>query len=187
MRLIFALPILLLGCNAEKETDSAITEEPFAPTEGTWKFEGLSYGEDGCNFASNPLFSVETLEARDYTLTNVSETEVRFVDDNEYTFECTRAGQQVTCPNTLVIDITTYNDADGNAVVDEQGNPVDPDATNTINTEFVSTYSTSAVGTLSASLTGSCEGADCEVVYQSFGVTDNPCYSSLSGQTLLQN
>ena len=183
--ILTTLPVFLIACSGDKESDSAIIEETFTPTEGIWKFEDLSYDEDNCNFANTPLFSVSAFESLEYTLTNISDTEVQFVDTNDYTFDCTRDAEVVSCPSTIVNDVTTYNDADNNPVLDEQGNPVDPDATNTITTEFVTTFSAD-VGTLSATLSGSCEGADCDAVYESYGATANPCSSSLSGVIRLQ-
>ena len=185
------LAIALLACSAEKETDTASdtevdTEHAITPTLGDWKFSELEYTDDGCNFDQTEIYSIAAFETNVYTLTEVSDTQAYYVDSNGLDFNCVRDGSVITCPGTFSYAIETYNDENGNPVVDEEGNPVAPDATNTITTEFVTTMSSAELGTLNASLSASCEGEDCQSVYENAGVAENPCYSTLSGITSLQ-
>ena len=177
---------MLLGCS-EKQTDTAAEDVgTIEPTLGDWKFSALAYSQDACFFDLSELYSVAAFESNVYTLTEVSETQAKYVDLYGITFDCAREGNVVTCPSTFTFAFETYNDENGDPVVDEEGNPVAPDATNTITTEFVTTFSAPDQGTLSATLTASCEGQDCEGIYSQAGVTENPCTSLLSGSTSLQ-
>lgn len=189
------LPIVLLACTPDKGLDTASnndsdtateTAESIVPTLGDWKFSELEYSQDACNFNLSELYSVAAFESNVYTLTEVTDTQVQYVDLFDITFDCDRDGSVITCPSTFTFAFETYNDEEGNPVVDEDGNLVAPDATNTINTEFVTTFSSAELGSLSATLTASCEGEDCQKIYADAGVSDNPCSSSLSGKTSLQ-
>ncbi len=195
MKLVcFTLPIIFLACSPDKQVDTASdtgvddgdTSQDIVPTLGDWKFSELVYSQDACLFNLSELYSVAAFESNVYTLTEVTDTQAQYVDLFDITFSCDRDGNVITCPSTFTFAFDTYNDEDGNLVVDEDGNPVAPDATNTINTEFVTTFSSSELGSLSATLTASCEGEDCQSIYAEAGVSDNPCSSSLSGKTSLQ-
>ena len=188
------LPIILLACSSEKESDTAshtgsdtATEsEVIVPKLGNWKFTELEYTQDACQFNSTDIYSVVAFETNVYTLTEVTDTQLYYVDLYDNNFSCDRDGNVITCPSTFTYAVETYNDEDGNPVVDDDGNPVAPDATNTISTEFVTTLTSEESGTLRASLTASCEGEDCQNIYADAGVLDNPCFSTLSGNTSLQ-
>gem|GEM_PF-5563418 len=177
------LTMLVLGCS-DKTSDSA--EDTLTPTEGEWRFSELAYTDDACNLADTAFYSTASFESNVYTLTNLSDTEVSYVDNYDIVFDCTRNGSVITCPNSFTGAVESYNDQDGNVVVDDNGNPVVPDATNTIETLFISTLTSADAGTLSATITTTCEGEDCALVWESAGVMDNPCSSSLSGNTSLQ-
>ena len=187
----FTVSIVLFGCSSEKQVDSTTDTavepaEIISPTLGDWKFSALEFSEDACNFDLSELYSTTAFEANVYTLTEVTDTQVQYVDLYNITFACDRDGNVITCPSTFTFALETYNDEEGNLVVDEDGNAIPPDATNTITTEFVTTFTAAESGTLRATMTASCEGEDCEGIYADAGVTDNPCSSSLSGITTLQ-
>ena len=185
------LPIALLACSAEKETDTSSdatphTEDAIDPILGDWKFSELVYTEDGCNFDQTEVYSIAAFEANVYTLTEVSDTQAHYVDINGIEFNCVRDGLAITCPSTFSFATESYNDENGDLVVDDQGNPVAPDASNTITTEFITTMSSAELGTVNASLSISCEGEDCQSVFADAGIAENPCSSTLSGITSLQ-
>lgn len=191
----FTLPIFLLSCSPDKELDTAShtgsdtateAEESIIPTLGDWKFSELEYAQDACNFNLTEAYSIAAFESNVYTLAEVSDTQVQFIDLYDVAFNCGRDGNTITCPSTFTVAPETYNDEEGNPVVDEDGNLVAPDATSTIDTDFVMTFSSAELGSLSATLTASCEGEDCQRIYADAGVSDNPCSSSLSGKTSLQ-
>ena len=187
----FTLSIVLFGCSSEKQMDSAADtavdpEEIISPTLGDWKFSALEFSEDACNFDLSELYSTTAFEANVYTLTEVTDTQVQYVDLYNINFACDRDGNVITCPSTFTFAFETYTDEEGSLVVDEDGNPIPPEATNTINTEFVTTLTSAESGTLRATMNASCEGQDCEGIYAAAGVTDNPCSSSLSGISTLQ-
>ena len=183
-----ALPLLLISCTADKQTDTAadITDVAPTPTLGDWTFTNLVYSEDSCNFGSNEVYSVASFEANVYTLLSLTDSVAQYVDANGLEFTCSVDGAVITCPSTFTYNFESFNDENGEPVVDEDGNPVDPDATNTITTNFVTTLSTAESGTLSATLSATCEGEDCEQVFANAGATENPCSSTLSGDTSLQ-
>ena len=182
--LLLPLVALAVACNSDKETDSA--ESAFAPTEGSWSPDDSAYGDDGCNLASNPVFSIAAVDAIVYTLTLTSETTGTLAIAGADPFDCTLADMTMTCSTTLTNDVTTYNDADGNPVVDENGEEVDPDAT--LNSEGVITvtFTDGENGTYVATVTGLCEGADCDAVQQSMGADANPCVSEVSGDFVME-
>ena len=83
--------------------------------------------------------------------------------------------------------MTTYNDENGEPVVDDEGNPVDPDAVASLDFQADVLFADSESATYTAKIEGKCEGADCEVVMSSLGISDNPCTSDLSGSILFQD
>lgn len=184
----FLISIIASGffaCNAEKETDSGVADA-FTPTEGSWSYDGSEYSNDGCNLVSNPLYNPTILDALVFQLSNTSETVLTFTSEAGASFDCTREGKNAVCVNSLETDVTTYNDADGNPVVDEEGNPVDPDAVATLSFEADVTFEDAVRATYTSTIDGTCEGADCEAVLNSLGISDNPCRSDLSGNVLYQ-
>ena len=174
---------LVLSCS-DKTSES--TEDALTPTEGEWRFAELAYTDDACNLADTAIYSTASFESNVYTLTNVSDTEVMYVDNYDIVFDCTRDGTVITCPNAFTGAVESYNDQDGNVVLDDNGNPVVPDATNTFETLFITTLSSADAGTLSATITTTCEGEDCALVWESTGVMADPCTSKLSGNSSLQ-
>lgn len=185
----FTFLLLLVACSSDKQLDTAsevATQEPIEPTIGDWKFSDLEYTQDDCNFNMSELYSVSSFESNVYTLTEVSATQAQYVDQFGTTFDCDRYGNVVSCPSMFTFALETYNDENGEPVVDEEGNPVAPDATNTVNTEFVTTFSSAELGALNATLTASCDGEDCARIYADAGVTENPCTSFMTGITSIQ-
>ena len=178
--MMFFLPLFTTMSCTDKTSDA------LTPTEGEWRFSELAYTDDACNLADTTFYSTASFESNIYTLTNVSDTEVSYVDNYDIAFDCTRDGSVIACPNSFTGPVESYNDQDGNVVVDDNGNPVVPDATNTIETLFITTLTSADAGTLSATITTTCEGEDCALVWESAGVIDNPCTSNLSGNTSLQ-
>ena len=184
---------IILACSADKETDSGVEQETdsgvvesFTPTEGSWSYDGSEYTNDNCNLVSNPLYNPTILDALVFQLSNTSETEVTFTSEAGASFACTRDDKTAVCVNSLETDVETYNDADGNPVVDEDGNPVDPDAVATLTLEADVLFTDSVSATYTAKIDGTCVGADCEAVLNSLGISDNPCSSDLSGSILYQ-
>ena len=187
----FALPLLLIACSGGKPADTgsdtaADNNEDITPALGDWVFTDLAYTVDGCNFNQTDIYSTTAFESNVYTLNSITDTEAQYVDSFGTTFDCSREEAVITCPSTLTFAFETYNDDDGNPVVDADGNPVAPDATNTVTTEFVTTSTSASTATLSATLTASCAGEDCQSIYEDAGVTDNPCGSTLTGNSVLQ-
>ena len=182
------LLLLLISCTADKQTDTAteITDVAPTPTLGDWTFSNLVYSEDSCNFGSTEVYSVASFEANVYTLLSVTDSEAQYVDANGLEFNCTVDGAVITCPSTFTYNVPSYTDENGEIVVDEEGNPVVPDATNAITTDFVTQLTTDESGTLHAVLTATCEGEDCQQVFAGSGATENPCSSTLIGDTRLQ-
>ena len=122
-----------IGCGGEKDEESTDdttsvttdTQEDFAPTEGSWSFDDSEYTNDDCTFSSNPAYTVDVLDALVYTLTNTSDTVVTMTNDVG-TLDCTRDGMELSCETQVQEnELTTYNDADGNPVVDENGEEVE--------------------------------------------------------------
>ena len=94
--------------------------------------------------------------------------------------------QTLECSTTMTNDVDTYNDSDGNPVVDENGETVDPDATITSEGVIAVTFSDAETGTYVATVTGTCEGADCDPVQESLGANGNPCTSEISGDFVME-
>lgn len=174
-----------LACSEEKESDTGVVDS-FAPTEGSWSYDGSEYSNDGCNLVGNPLYNPTVLDALVFQLTNSSDSVLTFTSEAGAGFDCTRDGTTAVCVNSLETDVTTYNDAEGNPVVDDDGNPVDPDAVATLSFEADVIFEDAVSATYSAKIDGTCDGADCEPVLESLGIMDNPCRSDLSGRVLYQ-
>ena len=136
--------------------------------------------------AGLPLFSATAFDALVFTLTNTSETEITLESTTLDPIACPLNGIEMTCNNSLTVDMETYNDAEGNEVVDSQGNPVAPDAATTMEAVFSMAFTDADTTTYSATLTGTCAGADCGVVLEILGITDDPCSSELAGKIELQ-
>ena len=170
----------------EKGTDSGV-EETFTPTEGSWSYDGSEYSDDNCNLVNNPLYNPTILDALVFQLSNTSDTVLTFTSEAGTSFECTRDGTSAVCVNGIETDVTTYNDENGEPVVDDEGNPVDPDAVASLDFQADVLFADSESATYTAQIEGKCEGADCEVVMSSLGISDNPCTSNLSGSILLQD
>ena len=183
---LYLLPLLALAiaCNGEKETDSA--ESAFVPTEGAWSPDGSEYGDDGCNLAGNPVFSTAAVDAVVFTLALTSDTTGTVTLADGDPIDCTLADMTMTCTTTLTNDVASYNDADGNPVVDENGEEVDPDAILTTGAEFVVNFTDSETGTYTSTVNVSCEGADCSGVQTSNGVSEYPCSSTVTGDFELE-
>ena len=182
MKSSITLPVLafLAACGGDKE------EETFTPAEGNWSYDGSEYANDGCNLQSNPIYSTDVLDAIVFSLANTSETVMTLTSDAGANFECTRDGTSATCEDSIVTEVNTYNDSDGNQVVDENGDPVDPDAVATLAYVATITFTDAETASYTASLDGTCEGADCGVVLTSLGIEEAPCSSELSGDILYQ-
>ena len=176
---IVPLMALAIGCSSDKDADSA--ESAFLPTEGNWSPNDSAYREDGCNLASNPVFNVAAVDAIVYTLALTSDTTGTITIADGDPIDCTLSDMTMTCATQLVNDVSTYNDADGNPVVDDNDEPVDPDATITSDAVITVSFTDSENGTYIAAVTGLCEGADCDPVQESLGANANPCESEISG------
>ena len=170
----------------EKGTDSGV-EETFTPTEGSWSYDGSEYSDDNCNLVSNPLYNPTLLDALVFQLSNTSDTVLTFTSEAGTSFDCTRDGMSAVCVNGIETDVTTYNDENGEPVVDDEGNPIDPDAVASLDFQADVLFTDSEGATYTAKIEGKCEGADCEVVMNSLGISDNPCTSDLSGSILFQD
>ena len=184
MKLQWYLPLLsiMLGCNGDKETDSANTETApaFTPTEGNWSFDNSAYSNDICNLGNIPLYSASSVDALIYSLTNASDTTMTLVSQAGVSIDCTRDGMQATCENITEMENPTYTDGDGNEVEST-------DTVVTLAAMFYSTFTDSESATYTAELDGSCVGEECDLVLESIGVGANPCTSELSGRFELQD
>ena len=132
------------------------------------------------------MYNPTILNALVFQLSNTAETLLTFTSEAGVTFDCIRDDMTAVCVNGIETDVTTYNDADGNPVVDEEGNPVDPDAVATLSFEANATFLDAVRATYTAKIDGTCAGSDCEPVLDSLGISDNPCISDLSGSILYQ-
>ena len=187
MKFGLILPVLaaMVACSGDKDSGTE-TEEAFAPTEGAWSYGDSAYANDNCNFSDNPLYNTDILDALVFTLANESDEVMTLTSQAGTAFDCTRDEMNATCTNTNEMDISSYNDADGNPVVDAEGNEVDPDATATVTLTAAVVFSDSETASYTATIEATCAGTDCPVVLDSLGVTDNPCTSDLSGSIVHQ-
>jgi len=180
---------LFVGCNgSEKDTgtEDTGTAEAFAPTAGSWSFGDTEYATDECNLENNAASSPTVIDALIFTLANVSETELTLTNPAGLEYTCSLDGMTMTCDTSSETEIETYNDLDGNVVIDTDGNPVDPDATRTISIQAVGTFTDSDTATYAATVTGDCAGADCDELATDWGISEMPCTSTYSGTFTLQ-
>ena len=182
----YLIPLLALtiACNGDKETDSA--ESAFAPTEGSWSPDDSAYTDDGCNLTGNPVFSTAAVDAVVFSLSLTSATAGTVTVADMDPIDCTLDDMIMTCTTSLTNDVATYNDAEGNPVVDENGEEVDPDAVLTTGAVFTVTFTDSETGTYTSTVDVSCEGADCAGVQESNGVSAYPCSSTVAGDFVME-
>ena len=154
----------LLACGDKADTGS----DDFAPTEGSWSYDGLVYESDECNLEAS--FSAATLEAIVWTMT-LTEGGLELVTATADPVSCTLSGVDLTCDVTLVTDHTEWPEGSANTG--------DPDATTTSAGLVEGTFSDAETSTLTFTVTNTCDGADCDA-YLTERESISPCTTVLT-------
>jgi hypothetical protein len=134
--------------------DTTAGETDVAPNEGFWQYEETPGGDNACTFLADPTNGFGQFEI---VLTG-GQTFTLHPGDSTDPFECSYAGDAITCDERLTDTVETPGlDAVGNVLVSVEG---------TINSEI--SFTGTQVGRID------CVGADCGLAEETLGVAF-PC------------